>query len=260
MRVTGSTLVCSRLSFEEACRCLSELGFDAVDIGMQEGWAHVDPGEVVGAVDATVRRIDTACAAAGLDPVAINASAGEVTLDAEIERVEAVADVADRVGVEVMTLPAASTETALTDDLARFQALADAVADRDVTLTVETHWGTHTEDPAVAAKYADSVSGLGITLDPGHYVIGDHDVEPPYRDLLSHVEHAHLRQAGIGWAEIQLPVDAGRMDVGAVVDNLRDADYDGVVTVEYIDTLDGADPEAVQRHAAAMRERLLEQL
>lgn len=257
MRVAGSTLLYSRLSLEEACRRLSELGFDAVDVGMQEGWAHVNPGETVGAVDAVSDRIEAACAAADLDPVAVNAGAGEVDLADEIERVEAVADVAAELGVGVVTLPAAPTDTPLADDLDRFRALVDAVADRDVALTVETHWGTHTEDPAVAAEYAAAVPGLGYTLDPGHYAIADHDVDPPYRELLAHVAHAHVRQAGSGWAEIQLPVEEGTIDVAGFVGDLRGAGYDGAITVEYIDALDGVDPQTAERQAAAMRETLL---
>ena len=260
MRVAGSTLLYSRLPLDEACRRLSERGFDAVDVGMQEEWAHADPSEAVGAVDEVRRRIEAACAAADLDPVAINASAGEVNIDTETERVEAVADIADALGVGVMTLPAAPTETPLADDLDRFRTLTDAVEDRDVTLTVETHWGTHAEDPDAAAEYAAAVPGLGYTLDPGHYAIGDHDPHLSYDRLLPHVEHAHVRQAGSGWAEIQQPVEEGRIDVEAFVADLRTAGYDGAITVEYIDALDDVDPEVAQSQAEAMRTTLLRSL
>jgi len=260
MRVAGSTLLYSRLGLEAACSRLADLGFDAVDIGMQEGWSHVDPSECVGAVDQVQRRVEGACTAADVDPVAINANAGDVDVETEAERVAAVADVADGLGVDVLTLPAAETDTALETDLERFGVLVDAVADRAVTLTVETHWGTLTEDPTVAAEYAATVPGLGYTLDPGHFVVGDHDVDPPYRDLLADTEHAHVRQAGTGWAEIQQPPERGDLDVGAFLVDLRESGYDGAVTVEYIDTLDGVDPETAERNAAEMRELVLERV
>ncbi|WP_227379409.1 sugar phosphate isomerase/epimerase family protein [Haladaptatus halobius] len=258
MKVAGSTLLYSRLSLNETCRRLSDLGFDAIDVGMQEGWAHVAPSEAVGAVDAAALRIETACTEANIDPVAINVSAGEVDLDTEIERVKAVADVADALDIDVVTLPAAQTDTLLAADLDRFSALVDAVADRDVILTVETHWGTHTEEPAVAAEYAAAVPGLAYTLDPGHYFIGNHDIQPPYRDLLADIEHVHIRQAGIGWEEIQQPVQDGSIDIEAFIDDLRGAEYDGVVTVEYIDSLENVDPQAAQCQAVTMREVLRE--
>lgn len=260
MRVAGSTLLYSRLDLEAACDRLGQLGFDAVDVGMQEGWAHVAPSECVGAVETARERIESACSAAGLDPVAVNASAGDGDRETEIERVRAVADVADGLGIDVVTLPAGGTDTDVATDLERFGALVDAVADRAVTLTVETHWGTLTEDPAVAAEYATAVPGLGYTLDPGHFVVGDHDVDPPYRDLLAATEHVHVRQAGTGWAEIQRPPTDGDLDVEALLADLRASGYDGAVTVEYIDALDGVEPADAERHAGEMRELLVERL
>lgn len=260
MKIAGSTLLYSRLPLDEACRRVSELGFDAVDVGMQEGWAHIDPSEVVGAVGANHREVETVSAAADLAPVAINASAGDVDLDTEIERVEAIAAVAEKLDTNVITLPAASADSPIADDFDRFRALTRAVEDMNVTLTVETHWGTHTEDPGVAAEYVKAVPRLRYTLDPGHFYIGDHDIDPPYRDLLNKVDHVHIRQAGTGWEEIQMPVLEGDIDIETFVDDLSDAGYDGVITVEYIDALDGVDPLTAQRQASAMRKELCHHL
>lgn len=257
MRVAGSSLLYSRLSLEEACGRLAELGFDALDVAMQEGWAHVDPSAAADDVDAAIERIEAACESAGLDLVALNVNAGDVPLETEVDRVDAVVDLAGALGVDVVTLPAASTDTALSADLERFQALVDIAADRDVALTVETHWGTHTEDPAVAAEYADAVPGLGYTLDPGHYVIRD-EGDDPWADLLKHVEHVHVRQAGTGWEEIQQPVEDGHLDVESFVQTLRDVGYDGAVIIEYIDSLDGVDPVEAERQASALRDVLVD--
>lgn len=260
MRITGSSLLYSRLSFEDACHRLADLGFDAVDVGLQEGWAHVDPSSVVGAVDATADEIAATCEAAGLEPVALNVNAGDVDLATEVERVEAVVELAAALGVGVVTLPAAGVDASLADDCSRFRTLVKLTAGTDVTLTVETHWGTLTEDPVTAAKYASEVPGLGYTLDPGHFVVGEHPTDHPWRELLDDVAHVHVRQAGNGWDEIQLSPDAGDLDVESFVQSLRHAGYDGLLTVEYIDSLDGVDPDEAERQAAAMRTLLAESL
>ena len=260
MRVAGSSLLYSRLPSDEACQRLSELGFEAVDIGVQEGLAHVDPSDLVGDVESTAADVEAACDAAGLDPVALNASAGDVALETEVERVGAVVELASTLGVPVVTLPAAAAGGSLDDDLGRFRALVETTAETDVTLTVETHWDTLTEDPETAAKYVANVPGLGYTLDPGHFVVGVDDHDEPWADLLADVAHVHLRQAGTGWAEIQEPVDDGYIDVAAFVQSLRAAGYDETITVEYIDALDGVDPDEAARQAAEMRERVVESL
>lgn len=256
MRIAGSSLLYSRLSFEEACRRLSDLGFGAVDVGVQEGWAHVDPSTLVGSVESTSTDVAAACDVAGVDPVALNANAGDVALPTEVERVSAVVELASKLGVPVVTLPAAATEDSLTEDLDRFQRLVETTDGTDVTLTVETHWDTLTEDPEVAAEYARNVPGLGVTLDPGHFVVGIDDHDEPWIDLLADVAHVHLRQAGTGWAEIQVPLDNGDIDVAGFVRSLGEAGYEKTITVEYIDALDGVDPDDATRQAARMRDRI----
>lgn len=57
---------------------------------------HVAPGDVAERVDAAVERIDAACRDAGVEPVAMNVSSGDVDLVTEVVRVRAVATAAER--------------------------------------------------------------------------------------------------------------------------------------------------------------------
>lgn len=257
MIVAGSTLLYSRYPFERACVALAARGFGAVDVGLQEGWAHFDPSATVDAVDAVAGRIEDVRAATGLTPVAFNVGLGDVAVDEQVERLRAVADVADAVGAPVLTLPAAGEAVALPDDIDRFGRLVEAVADRDATVTVETHYDTHAEDPAVARRYAEDVPGLGLTLDPGHFAVGPH-WRPDVGSLVPHVEHVHLRQAGSSWEEIQLPAgdDRGRVDVARLLGELAEGGYEGALSVEYVDSLPGVDPADAERAAIGMRERV----
>jgi len=208
-----------------------------------------------------------------LDPVAVNAG-----LDSdpdgpdEREQVRALAALADAVGAGVVTLPARATDggdgddagrsgsSAHDADLRRFRGLVAAAAAYDATLTVETHRFQHTEAPAVALTYARRVDGLELTLDPAHFAAGPYWAPGCYDDLLPHVAHVHVRQAGASWDAIQLPHDDpdGRLDFQRLLDRLRDVGYDGALTVEYIDSLDGVDPDTAAREARRTRERLAE--
>jgi sugar phosphate isomerase/epimerase len=253
MRVAASTLLHSRLSLDEACDRLRTLDVDAVDIGAMAGWAHLDPESMVGAVDATVDRLDRILTDTGLDPVALNARLG----GGGVEAVAALTAVAAGIGAPVVTLPSAGADADLDADLDRFRSFVDA-AHEDVTLTVETHHGLLTEDPAVAERYA-ALPGVGLTLDPGHYAVGPH-WDRGYGDLVPEAAHVHLRQAGATPDAIQRPPDDGRIDVGGFLDELRAAGYDGAVTVEYIDSLDGCTPDEAERWAGAMIETVTDHL
>lgn len=251
MNVAGSSLLYSRLGLEAACDRLADLGFERIDLGVLEGWAHVEPSNVVGNVQGTADRVGDAIRAAGLDPIAFNVGLDAAGNAERRSRIRAVASLAEKLDVEVITLPAGPTDGSLDDDFERFRTLADAADGYDVALTVETHWGTHTEDPDVARRYSEEVSGLGVTLDPGHYAVGPHwpvDLDP----LLPAVEHVHARQSGDAWEAVQRPLRAGRVDFDALLSTLRDADYDGAVSVEYIDALESVSPDEAEAQAAEM--------
>jgi sugar phosphate isomerase/epimerase len=246
--VAGSTLLYSRYPLSERLGRLADLGFEAVDLAAFEGWTGPQPSEL--AADADVADgVADAVAASGLDPVAINAGLGDAD---RVGRVRAVAGLADRLGAPVVTVQAGGTETDRTADIARVEELAAAVAGYDATLTVETHVDTHTETPAGARAYADV---LPLTLDPSHFVVRGHPAVPD--GVVDAVAHVHVRQAGDSWEAIQRPPASGRLDVPGLVETLRTADYDGALTVEYLDSLDGVDPDEAEAGAAAMR-RLLE--
>lgn len=255
MRIAGSSLMCSRRGLSEACERVAALGFDAIDIGAMPGWAHVEPLDVLECPDHTAQRVADACDRAGLTPVALNANTDVEALPEEIERVEALIHLAEHLGADVLTLQGGSTDVMLEDDLARFRSLTRAV-ETDVAVTVETHWGTHLENPDIARRYGE-IDGLGLTLDPSHYLIGDYR-PAEYRQLLPFVEHVHLRQAGSGWKQVQQPPETGRLDVPGTIAALAKAGYDGVLSIEYIDSITDTDPATVESQAEDMRERVVE--
>ena len=258
MRLAGSTLLYSRLSLADACERLAHIGLDAVDLACHEGWAHVAPSTVAADPDGAFETVHEACERAGVTPVALNAGCGNVPLSVEVERVAGLAAFADELNVPVLTLPAAPEDTELADDVERFRAFVDVSANCDVTLTVETHWGTLTADPVIASEYAASIPGLGYTLDPGHYAANDAVSAHAWDRLLPDVRHVHLRQAGSGWAEIQRPPETGRLDFEDTISMLQEVGYDGAVTVEYIDSLDGIDSMAAERQARRLAKHLRE--
>ncbi|MFB6135734.1 MAG: sugar phosphate isomerase/epimerase family protein [Halobacteriaceae archaeon] len=250
--IAGSSLLYTRYDFPEACARLADAGFDAVDVGAIEGWAHVDPSAVVADPDAAAERVGRACERAAVSPVALNAGCGDVTPDEEVRQVAAIAVLADAVGADALTLPAAGVDADVDADLDRFRRLVDATDDADVALTVETHYDTLTEDPEVAGRYA-AVSGLGLTLDPSHFAVGPY-WDRGYDDLLPAAEHVHLRQSGASWAAVQRPPGDGRVDFDRLFDALAGVGYDGHFSVEYIDSLDGIDPVEAEAAAVGMRE------
>ncbi len=255
MNIAGSTLLATRVDLPAACDRLATLGFTRVDIGVLEGWAHLDPSRIAADTEWAIDRLRSACRRADLEPVAFNANPGDASTDVQAERMAALAAVGEALGVEVATVNAAPTSEPLATDLERLDRLVAAVAEYDMTLAVEGHQGTHTENPAVARKYVETVPGLAFTLDPGHFAIGEYwEDGSGYDPLLEHTAHVHLRQANR--SNIQVLDEAGIIDVDDVITRLRSTGYDATLSVEYVDTLVDEEYTRLEEAARSMRGEL----
>ena len=101
-------------------------------------------------------------------------------------------------------------------------------------VSIEPHMDSMAQKPEMARRIVTQVPGLELTLDWAHMVCQDvfHD---EIAALLPLTRHVQIRQAAR--AQLQTPFERGRIDVPRVMRSLRDAGYDGVVSVEYMQTV-----------------------
>lgn len=103
----------------------------------------------------------------------------------------------------------------------------------DVPVSIELHMDSMAQDPEAAQKFLKGVPGLTLTLDWAQLVCNNIPHEKIV-ELLPHTRRIQMRQAAR--AQLQLPFDRGRIDIEQVMQALRDADYKGDISVEYIQT------------------------
>jgi sugar phosphate isomerase/epimerase len=117
------------------------------------------------------------------------------------------------------------------DVLRRFVALA---GEHDLRVSIEPHLDSTASTPGAVRALIREVDGLGVTLDWAHMTaqgIKPDDVV----SLLPAVRHVQVRQAAP--MRMQTPFDQGVLDLRRVVTLLLSAGYDGVVTVELMQTI-----------------------
>lgn len=145
-----STLAFSRNPLEEALEAIAEMGFRHVDLGAVEGWAHVNPSELV------TRALEIGSDVRGLlerfslTAIAANSGLGNVEPTERQRRFRGLLTLAREIGAPVITLPARgeSMEAAIKE----YTLLAGMARDAGVQLTVETHRGQLTEFPRQARE------------------------------------------------------------------------------------------------------------
>src|SRR5205807_8348710 len=110
-----------------------------------------------------------------------------------------------------------------------------------MVLTVATRVGTLTELPATAQELCARVPGLGLTLDPSHFLAGPGQ-GANYDELFPYVRHVHLRDTGRGPGQFQVRVGQGEIEYGRIIAQLARHHYDRLLTVEIDDVPDAPYP------------------
>ena len=252
MFVACSTLCFTREPLESALRHVAELEFDKIELAITEGGSHLKPSEVAENPEAAAHRLRHG---PSLTPAALALDFGEPDPAVLRKRFEALCRLAKPLTVAVLTIPAAPLGTPFDDEVKRLTGLAGLAMREGLVLAVETHSKTLTADPAAAVALCEAVPGLGLTLDPSHFLQGghkDYDVVFPY------VQNVHLRDTGKGPGEFQVRVGQGDIEYGRVVNLLERHGYDRALTISILDALDNPfDVEIEVRKLKLLLESLL---
>src|SRR5438874_9494460 len=97
--------------------------------------------------------------------------------------------------------------------------------------------GTLTEMPTAAVELCNRVPGLGLTLDPSHYINGPNQ-GASFDDIFPYVRHVHLRDTGKAPGKFQVRVGQGEVEYGRIISHLQRHRYDRLLSVAIHDVAD----------------------
>jgi len=252
--VACSTLCFSREPLESALRHIAEMEFDKFELAIAEGGTHLRPSEVFDNPEAAAHRLRHG---PSLTPASLALDFGSPEPDPAVvrKRFEALCRLAKPLTVAVLTISASPLGTPFDDEVKRLTALTGLAMREGLVLALETHSQTLTADPAAAVELCKAVPGLGLTLDPSHYIVGGHkdfDAVYPY------VQNVHLRDTGKGPGEFQVRVGQGDIEYGRIVNLLERHGYDRSLTVSILDGIENPfDVEVEVRKLKLLLESLL---
>jgi sugar phosphate isomerase/epimerase len=239
--VAISTRCFSDLSFPQACAQVLDLEFDKLEIWLDDAGhlsateASVDPERFVESYRDTTRVV----------PVAINIGH---PVSSTVFR--GLSKVAKFLRITQITLPAAPLGTPFNSEIERLREHLRVGSQDGVRVSIRTQAGALTEDPHTAVELCQSVPGLGLTLDPSHYL----RAASPERALdlaYPHTFHLHLRDSTR--EQVQVPVGLGEVDYSRMVAQLRRVDYARALSID----MDPALMEPEQRPIELRKMRML---
>ena len=226
MYVACSTNCFARLPLDRALRLMAELEFSKVDVAIGAAGAHLTFPEVVEDIAKAALRIRIGPT---LSPAAFTLEL-EAHHDDSLKHLKATCKLARHTAVPLLCIPAAPVGVGMNAEVKRLRGLVAHVEGEGLTLTVATRVGTLTETPAAARELCDRVPGLGLTLDPSHYVNGPHQ-GAAYDELFPYVRHVQLRDTGKAPGKFQVRVGQGEIEYGRIISQLQRYRYDRILTV-----------------------------
>jgi sugar phosphate isomerase/epimerase len=256
MFVACSTLCFAREPLEAALRIIAELEFDKFELALMEDGQHLKPSQAGDDPDAAMQRLRRG---PSLTPSAIHVDFGPVDWSDELtrKRFEGICRLAKALSVAVITMHAAGTGTPLADEVTRLSPLLTSAMREGLVLALLTHVDTLTAEPDLAMKLCQSLPGLGLTLDPSHFLQGA-DPKADYDALFPYVQNVHLRDTGLAPGEFQVRVGQGQIEYARIVTLLQRHGYNRALTVAIIDRPDNPfDREVEVRKLKLLLETLL---
>jgi sugar phosphate isomerase/epimerase len=233
--IACSTLCFGKYPLDRALRAINDLRFPKVDLAIHEGGPHLKPSEVAADVPHCAQMLRTT----GMSFAAFHVEIGATDLEQFKEHLRAVCRLGRLLTVPVVNIPAAPAGTDLAEEVQRLTPLSRLAEAEGVILTVETHREQVTADPKGAAELCRRVPGLGLTLDPSHYIAGPHPTED-FGDLYPHVRHVRLRDTS--GEKLQVRVGQGRLEYGKIITHLDRERYNRALTVDIRDLPDEGYP------------------
>ncbi len=238
MFVACSTLCFSRHPFPKALATIAELGFTKVDVAIHERGPHLRPSEVAADVHGIAQQFRFG---PGLVPAAFDVMIDAPTEDACLDQLHAICQVARLAAVPVVTVPASPASSGQDAEIKRLKRQVAVAEQEGIILSVATRMGSLTEDPDVAVEMCHRVPGLGLTLDPSHYIAGPHQGRD-FEQVYPFVRHVHLRDTGRGPNQFQVRVGQGEVEYGRIIALLARQNYERILSIEIRDIPDSPFP------------------
>lgn len=224
MYVACSTLCFATQPLDAALGAIREMNFAKADITVSDSGPHLKPGEIDGKLSQRLRSHNVPIAA-------FHAEFRDVGSEEARNQLRSICRLARQLAVPVLSTVAAPVGSELDPEVDRLQRWAHVADAEGVILTLETNGHTLTADPGTAVELCKRVPGLGLTLDPSHYLAGPNG-PVDYDALYPFVKHVRLRDSGTKPETFQVRVGQGEMEYGRIITQLQRFGYDRALSVD----------------------------
>jgi sugar phosphate isomerase/epimerase len=247
--VAASSECYPEFSLRQVCEKLVDLEYSNIEIALFESGNHLKPSVVAANVDAAIDRC--------LDTSRLDVIAYDIQIEAEGEeyyrQFSAICKLAKATKVVTLTVPSGELGTPFNEEVEKLRRLVDIAVLEGARVSIKSQVGRLSQDPDTVVVLCDNVKGLGVTMDPSHYICGPHKGRI-IEKLNPYVHHVHLRDTSK--EEMQVRVGQGEVEYGKLIGQLGKCGYSRGLSVNITES-EGIDHMAEMRKMRLLLESLL---
>jgi len=237
------------LSLAMALERLADLEYTSVELAMFEDADQFKPSQIAADIEAAVAICRNT---QRLDVVAFDTRITALK-EAHYEQFTAICRLAKAAKVVTISIPSAELGTPFNEEVEHLRRLVDIATLHGVRVGMKSQIGRLSEDPDTVAVLCDNVKGLGLTLDPSHYIYGPYQGRN-YDKLMKYVYHVQLRDTNK--KALQVRVGQGDIEYGRLISQLQKLKYNRALSVN-ITEQEGVDHVGELRKLRLLLESLL---
>ncbi|MFM7844521.1 MAG: sugar phosphate isomerase/epimerase family protein [Planctomycetota bacterium] len=224
MIVAATTECFAELALDEALERILELEFSNVEIAIDETGRQIKPSEVASDLDRAILRCR--------NTHRMDVAAYSLNIKAQGEdfyqQFTACCKLAKATKVVTLAIPSAELGTPFNEEVENLRRLVGIARVEGVRVALRSQIGCQSQDPDTVMVLCDNVPGLGLALDPSHYICGPH-AGRSIDKIMKYVYHVHLRDTSK--KELQVRVGQGEIDYNRLISQLRKLNYNRALSV-----------------------------
>lgn len=224
MYICASNECFPELGPREVLQKLVDLEYTAVELTFHETDGWLKPSEI----HADLERAYQLCR----DTHRMDIAAVSIEIEAEgqayYDQFASICKLAKALKLVTLVVPSSELGTPFNEEIERLKQLVAIAELEGAIVAMRTTIGSMTQDPDTAAVICDNVKGLGLCLDPSHYIAGPNQARN-FDKVLKYVRHVHLRDTTK--EELQVRVGQGEVDYGRLVSLLAKENYNRALSV-----------------------------
>ena len=250
MIVAATSRCMADLPLDPALQRLVELEFTNVELMIHQTGGHLKPSEVLEDLE---RAIQICRQTFRLTLTAFSIDIEEPDEKQYYAQFAACCKLCKAVKVVTVVVRSAELGTPFNAEVERLREMAAIAMADGVRIGLLTETGRMTQDPDTAVVLCNSVKGLGLTLDPSHFIHGPH-AGAPFEQVMKYVYHVRLRDTSK--KELQVRVGQGEVEYGRLINQLNKVGYDRALSVD-VGPIPGVDQAAELRKMRLLLESLV---